>query len=296
MMPLPNKRIGKSAQKHLKTIQAIINKKVGFAVKFATARDMWKEKESKNAGKVVFDRIRSVLTSMDSRRGMCHYCEMNEVSPIEHVFPKRHFPERTFKWDNFLRSCHNCNSVHKGDKFAIFYPIGSSTVYNLIADKAFVNIPPNNDQVFINPRCETPQDYMMLDLFSGVFIPVPGVDARGKEKAKYTYETLGLNTRDNLIRLRKKAYSNYIGKLEKYVTALSAKDFSELAAAVRSPLNTTINNTISFKKEKKRLLNFIKNDICDDSFPTVWLELKNQRALIPNVDDLFQQAPEALYW
>jgi uncharacterized protein (TIGR02646 family) len=41
----------------------------------------------------------------------CAYCEQIAAKDIEHFYPKANFPQRMFRWDNFLRGCKNCNNA-----------------------------------------------------------------------------------------------------------------------------------------------------------------------------------------
>ncbi|MEY4539240.1 MAG: hypothetical protein RLZZ306_997, partial [Bacteroidota bacterium] len=54
--------------------------------------------------------------------------------------------------------------------------------------------------------------------------------------------------------------------------------------------------TLSFKSEKQRILENIKNSFKELLHPTVWFELKRQRVNLPRTNQLFNQLPEALTW
>ncbi len=47
----------------------------------------------------------------------CSYCEkpLTDVTDVEHVRPKKHFPEQILDWNNFLLACSTCNRI-KGAK------------------------------------------------------------------------------------------------------------------------------------------------------------------------------------
>ncbi len=57
----------------------------------------------------------------------CSYCEMqlDASLAVEHILPKRRFPERETDWENFLLACTNCNSTkadHPIDLADYFWP------------------------------------------------------------------------------------------------------------------------------------------------------------------------------
>ena len=48
--------------------------------------------------------------------GLCAYCEEACRGEVEHFRPKSRFPERVYKWSNWLFACHDCNHM-KGEKW-----------------------------------------------------------------------------------------------------------------------------------------------------------------------------------
>jgi uncharacterized protein (TIGR02646 family) len=105
--------------------------------------------------------------------GKCMYCESKiehvSYSQIEHIKPKKRFPELEFIWDNLGFSCQVCNT-NKGEKY----------------DK---NTP------FINPYDENPEDHIV---FFGFF----AYPKQSSERGEYTIKELVLN-RDDLVDRRK---------------------------------------------------------------------------------------------
>jgi hypothetical protein len=108
-----------------------------------------------------------------STAGKCMYCEskIEHISPahIEHIMPKKKFPELEFAWDNLGFCCPMCNT-NKGDKYDETTP-------------------------FINPYNENPEDHI-------VFLWYYLYTRKGSERGEYTIKELGLN-RGNLIEDRK---------------------------------------------------------------------------------------------
>jgi len=102
----------------------------------------------------------------------CMYCESKiehiSSSHVEHIKPKKKFPELEFVWDNLGFSCEICNKK-KWQKY-------------------------NETTPFINPYIENPEDYIVF-----LFFLFP---KQGSERGEYTIKELELN-RPNLIERRK---------------------------------------------------------------------------------------------
>ncbi len=294
MVQLHSKTLSLATQQHLNDCQQDVDTQPNQQAKVQRANNLWQNKHSGN-GQEAFDEIRETLDSMHARSGVCQYCEWNEISPIEHFFPKKHFPEKAFVWENYLRICHNCNgSEYKHDKFAVFLPDG--IVFHLPITRGTYHVPPSSDHVLINPRTEDPAQFLNIDLATGSILQKLNATPREFEKANYTRNLLGLNTRDVLLRGRKKAAQNYFSKLEKYVRVCAVADFLELNVAISNHFGLSLDVNKNFESEKERLKTHLKNDILDDPFPFVWAEMKRQQNIRPNLQILFRLVPEALLW
>jgi hypothetical protein len=131
--------------------------------------------------------------------------------------------------------------------------------------------PPVGQALLVDPRAEEPLDFLFLDTKDTFrFVPFndEGQDIR---RAEYTIEVLGLNSRNHLVRARQVAFGNFKARLFEYVV----KKEAGATAAQLNPL------TESLKSEHHQ---------------TVWHEMIRQRSLHPELDDLFNRAPEALTW
>ncbi len=140
-------------------------------------------------------------------------------------------------------------------------------------------------------------DFLELDLINQTFFfdeKFPE-GTREFERAKYTKDLLGLNTRASLVRARKNAAKFFVGRLEKYVDAKKSMDFDELRLAVEDDFGN-IDETGNFATEKTQIIEAIKTDILENSHPTVWKELIRQRANLPKTNRLLNDAPEAITW
>lgn len=295
MMPFSPEPLSASASGHLATMQREVNEQADRQTQFEHAVKVWGGRKS-GGNQAVWTEIEQKLSAKHPRPGLCQYCEYDRNSPTEHFFPKKHFPERAFRWDNYLLICGYCNSVCKREKFAVFHPRGSSSVFHLPVTRGTYPVPPTDDAVLINPRTEDPHLFMMLDMSTGIFLPIPGTDARGKEKAGYTIDLLHLNRNANLVRYRKKAYDGYLQKLEEYTKAQRAHDFPALRDALAPAKRVIVVQHRPFALEKQRILTLLKNDILDDPFPSVWREIKTQKDFFPEIAALLLSAPEALLW
>ena len=68
--------------------------------------------------------VKAQLEKMYSH--LCCYCESGTEATgyghIEHRLPKKHFPEKTYEWDNLHWSCWRCNQT-KGEWYSEKHPI-----------------------------------------------------------------------------------------------------------------------------------------------------------------------------
>lgn len=244
-----------------------------------------------------FREIKEKLIKMCVGVEICVYCENNEATDVEHIYPKKIYPEKAFIWENYVLACNKCNSHHKSDKFKIFNPQNSVIVENVTLPRKTYIQPANDDALFLNQRTDNPLDFIELDLINRTFIFTEIADegTREYERAKFTIELLGLNTRGALVAARRSAAKFFISRLEKYVGAKKSTDFQELKAAVDDDFGS-IDETADFVHEKNRIMQSIKKDILEYSHPTVFRELIRQRTNLPKTNSLLNDAPEVLNW
>jgi hypothetical protein len=131
--------------------------------------------------------------------------------------------------------------------------------------------PPSGLALLIDPRHENPLDYLFLDTENTFkFVPF-GVEGLAKRKASYTIEVLGLNSRNYLVKARKNAFFNFRARLREYVSqkklSVPPQGLAPLIASLRS-----------------------------EHHQIVWHEMIRQRNSHPELQTLFQRAPEALDW
>jgi uncharacterized protein (TIGR02646 family) len=127
--------------------------------------------------------------------GKCAYCEskitMVTYGAIEHFFPKSHYVDLTFEWNNLLLACDRCNDAgHKGVKFPL-----DNMGNPLLIDPTDGITDPNTHLEFA------------WDARAGL-ASVYGRDERGKT-VETIFDLNGVNGRKELIEHR----SNYVKKL-----------------------------------------------------------------------------------
>jgi hypothetical protein len=160
----------------------------------------------------------------------------------------------------------------KNNRFAVF-AVATGLLTDVTRRRGQPIVPPElGDPVLLNPRADSPFDFIELDLVETFyFLPARHIGARGRQRAAYTIEVLRLNDRDELPRARKVAYNSYRACLREYVAEKESGDSED------------------------RLANLV-DTIRRMGHPTVWHEMKRQYALIPELSLLFDRAPEAFDW
>ncbi|MCY7345180.1 MAG: hypothetical protein LH614_03085 [Pyrinomonadaceae bacterium] len=291
MLKLNSKNLTRISSEHLAAKQKLIDDLSVFEEKARKAKSLWDGKSS-----VAFDEIKSLLKKMCVSVEICVYCENNEATDIEHIYPKKLYPKKTFIWKNYILVCGKCNSHHKKDKFKIFKPKNSVNVEDVTLPPKTYRKPANDDALFLNQRKNDPMEFLELDLLNRTFIFIEKFPAgtREYERAKYTIELLGLNKRGALKKARESAALFFISRLEKYVNAKNSNNFQGLKDAVDD--FGSVDETSNFNQEKTRILKSIKKTILENQHPTVWKEMLRQRGILLKTNRLLDDAPEVLTW
>ena len=249
---------------YLVNSQAIIDGKGTYEEKVLTAKEMWGAKNKNH-----FITLRTLLeqSSIGSRR--CHYCEDSAADEVEHIWPKKFYPEKAFVWTNYLFACGPCNGSNKNDQFAVFDPL-SEVLHISRGDRDPVVPPAVGAPVLLNPHVDDPMAYMELDLATGLFVPIGNKNEIGYKRAHYTIRVLGLNKRDYLSHARRNAYGSYIDSIKVYVKMKQEHASSADLAAKRS-------------------------EIIERHHPSVWLEIKRLAVDRIQHHEMFDQAPELFH-
>lgn len=266
MLFLENKPLDPAVTILLDQYQTAVNSKLTFPEKVMEGKKLFSKYNKKS--NPAFKEVRKNLSEMSGAIVRCNYCEDSNANQVEHIYPKNYYPERCFDWQNYCYACGPCNQP-KSDKFAIYeghngFEVNLKTIPENTP-------PPAGNALLIDPRAENPLDFLFLDT-TDTFCFVPFQDnARDSRRAIYTIEILGLNSRSYLVRARKVAFSGFRARLFEYVVR---KD----SGASANQLESLITNLRS------------------EHHQTVWHEMIRQRTLHPDIDNLFNRAPEALNW
>ncbi len=297
MIQLTSEDLTAGSLTHLDAIQQEINGEATFEGKIVKAKSEWKTKQSTLAARASFAEIKRKLIGMCSGAEICVYCEHNEATDIEHIFPKRLYPSKCFLWDNYVLACGKCNTHFKREAFAIFVPDGSQTLQDISPKPKDYIEPENEDALFINQRIEDPMYYLELDFLGKTFYYIEKQESgtRDYQKAKFTKDLLGLNRRDDLVKHRIATFKYYKSELETYAAIQNAGTMAELSQSVDHAVDN-LNEDGEFEAEKARILALIKERIQKHSHPTIWKEMIRQRENLPETNHLFQQIPDALTW
>jgi len=294
MIHLPSNPLDATLAQSLSKIQSDVDAKIPFVEKVAEAARSWDNKPVS-----VFNPLKSHLTATCISDRICNHCEQDEAADIEHIYPKSHFPEKSFQWDNYIPACKKCNTDVKNDHFAVFAPTGSTSIPLPERQKKGARIAPiTGDGVLLNPRIEDPMAYLWLELRpinnQLLFVPLDTKKAsRSPIRASCTQKLLPLN-RSQLATSRYQAANYFISVLGMYVKVKTCRSFEALDEATNDfrPINTAI----PFIQEQQSILTSLKADIPHYPHPTVWAELKRQRADLRKARTIFEQIPEALQW
>lgn len=250
-----------SVKSHLEGKQNEIDQEASYADRVAIAKRLWDQKSD-----AIFQQVRHVLNSLCVGGRRCHYCEDSAADEVEHVWPKKFYPDKAFTWENYLFACGPCNGSHKSDQFAVFDNAGQ--VVELVRGKNDPVVSPvNGNPVFLDPHVDNPLDYMELDLSTGIFVPIGNPTDQNYIRAEYTIRILGLNKRDYLTKARRVAYNNYIDAVTLYVDRKAANAPGD---------------------ELKRRL----RDLQDNNHPSVWEEVKRLARSGVGYQNMFADAPE----
>ena len=214
MMRLPDRSLPEAAQKKLAEYQATVDALPDYEARVGRAKTSFHSHNRK--GDSAFDSVKKTLTAMCSGVRRCAYCEDSLADEVEHIWPKDLYPERAFRWSNYLYACGPCNGP-KNTQFAVF-ATGSGALTEVARPQDAAIVPPiAGDPVLLDPRSEDPCEYLALDLRDTFwFVPRARRGTREFERAKYTIKILRLNANDALPKTRQQAYKDFRAHLSHY--------------------------------------------------------------------------------
>ena len=271
MIRLPETSLPTETSQALASFQTTVDDESTYPLQVSKAKSLFKAKNKETDP--VFKVIRKELTGMCSGARRCCYCEDSCADEVEHIAPKSLYPNRCFDWENYLYACGLCNGP-KDNQYAVFDDV-SGEMIDVSRKRNDPVVPPRTGvEALINPRKEDPLDLIWLDLETFRFVPDPNLSEESREwaRADFTVNTvLRLNERELLVAARRTTFQNYLATLEKYV------DDRDLT-----------HDTESMEARKAAIQSM--------NHRTVWQEMKRQRHFYPKLQQLFDQAPEALDW
>ena len=264
MIRLPDPGLDRNAARRLEQYQREVDREADYETRVTAAKELFRRRNTR--GNRAFRMVRASLTLMCSGASRCVYCEDSMGDEVEHVQPKDLYPELVFVWGNYVYACGQCN-VRKSNRFAV---IRSDRLIDVTRPRGAPVVPPAaGSPAFLNPRVDEPLDFLYLDFGTFWFVAREDSTDLVRERAAFTIRALNLN-RDLLADARRTAYVAYGALLFRYGQERDSLSASQRKALVDSLLTMP--------------------------HPTVWAEMKRQRAGVPDLDDLFSRAPEALGW
>jgi len=268
MIRLPAILFPGDARKALRTYQQEVDAVPAYADRVEAADRLFHRRNK--SSNPVFRAVRATLSKMCAGARRCCYCEDSLADEVEHIRPKNLYPGSAFRWSNYLYACGPCNGP-KNNQYAVLSCKTNKLIDVTRRSKDPVRPPKAGIQALIDPRRENPQEFMELDLIDTFFF-VPTADDGTQEylRAEYTIGVLRLN-RDLLPVARKNAFGSYKARLHEYM--------------VKKTDGTD-----------EKVLTILARGIRTLEHPSVWVEMKRQRVLHPELTKLFADTPEALDW
>lgn len=232
------------AQGRLEALQEQVNSMPSHADRYAKADHLFSAKRNKT-----FDEVRARLFNSSPAGQACYYCERDRYRDIEHIKPKRHFPEECFNWSNYVYACAICNQDKKGDKYGIINERGELTEF----DRSWpVDVCiPKGRHALIDIRRENPFDFLMLDLETGLFLP-SRPETPDALRAEFTIKLFNLGD-DNLSRIRRQAVWAFADYLRRHMNA-AAKGNQEAARRILTEIKELPHPTVlaEIRRQKEK--------------------------------------------
>lgn len=278
MLLIQNINLPAEATAVITGLQGLVNQEANYPDRVVKAHKLWVSKNSTASKKSAFRTIRDTLSNMCIGSVRCSYCEDSLADEVEHIAPKNLFPQHAFQWNNYLFACGPCNGP-KSNRHGV---VVGGVVQEFTRNKTDPIVPPPPGQfALINPRFEDPTLFLELDL-GGVtpdgmvldatfeFVVREGLLPADSARAEFTITVLGLN-REVIRAARENAFGGFRARLREYVEARQA-------GILQNELDT------------------LMRDILNTPHLTVFYEMRRQRSYLPQVDQFFSDAPEAIDW
>ncbi|EJB01750.1 hypothetical protein Rleg9DRAFT_0490 [Rhizobium leguminosarum bv. trifolii WSM597] len=278
MLQIANRDLPTTASGVLAQLQALVDAGADYPTRVGLAKKQWDAKTGSVAKATAFQSIRATLDKMCVGPRRCAYCEDSLADEIEHILPKDLFPQSAFRWANYLFACGPCNGP-KSNRYGVVRGTGIFEFQRGRGDAMVA--PPAGVAGCIDPRREDPMQLLELDLggttpdgtvLEGTFsfMAADGLQPVDSARAIFTIDVLTLN-REIMRVARESAFTGFRARLKEYV-AEKKNGATE----------------VSLARLKDALLN--------SPHLTVFAEMRRQRTFLPDINALFEDAPEAVEW
>lgn len=289
MHRLDSDTLSPDAAAHLLDLQEKVAIRPDFLSKVQKVQKLWDGKKQSHRGQSTFDEISKRLHIMGRSSGLCCYCEQNEHSDIEHIYPKSLFPSLAFEWENYVPACKLCNMGHKGDRFAVLDHDDN------LEDLQKGVAPRFNRAGFINPRLEDPNGFMVLNLKTFKFDIMPDLSKAARNKAEKTIEILHLNDRAPLIEMRRSIANSHYDYMYRLARIQKSTDIEQVKE-ILSPHDDELEFE-DLEQVKATIYDNFKKRILSHAHPSVWYAIKMISSKTdPKWRQIFNIIPDALNW
>jgi uncharacterized protein (TIGR02646 family) len=280
-----NQTLSAATIQKLADLQALIDAETFFAAKAEKAKSLWNSKPKNE-----FTEVKAKLLELCVSVEICNYCEQNEANDIEHIDPKSFFPEKAFKWENYLLACKQCNSAYKLDQCFVIDANGDLHITTRGQEPLF------KINALINARTENPSDFMILNMQDFTFDILEDLPQSDQHKAEKTIQILALNERDALKHGRKNISTYIYQRLDLLVKILAATSTQEIETLL-TPNDDYLDKTQSLENQKEIIKNGFKNDILTQAHPSVWYAIKMVESKVNTKwQAIFTALPEIANW
>jgi uncharacterized protein (TIGR02646 family) len=133
-----------------------------------------------------------VLQAMAGVRERCMYCGDSHGTDIEHFWPKRHHPDRMFRWPNLLLCCTECGRFKLDD-----FPLAGGV------------------PLLVDPTAEDPWQFLDFEPVTGIIMPrFDRAAGDWSPKGTETVKALQLDRREALQKSYQKTYRRLKARVE----------------------------------------------------------------------------------
>ncbi|MEO8153402.1 MAG: HNH endonuclease [Rhizobacter sp.] len=211
MIAIPPRPLEAAPLEALAKLQQLVGEQGDYVAQVTYAKTSWGRKP-----KALFATLKGKLAIMCSGNRRCTYCEDSLADEIEHMRPKDLYPDQAYVWENYVLACGPCNGP-KNNRFAVL---------DAAAELIDVSRKPKDDVVppvsgvhaLVNPRIEDPLELLWLDFRTWRYVPKIDDEASAAwKRAAYTIRVLRLNDRDELVRGRRAASTNFVSRLHRWI-------------------------------------------------------------------------------